>query len=135
MLFVTREAAWLRRRLRRVDGDILVTSSDREVWADLETLWISLLAVDPRDKRRRNVCPCDVRERISTTDPWIEVDGAVSLIVSKEIAIENADMAQLLANQLAELFDFSVLYCDRAVGLPGAHFKLSLREGADVAAI
>src|SRR4029453_10285145 len=98
----------------------------------LETLRIRLLAVDPRDKRRRNICPCDVRERISATDPWIEIDDAVSLIAGKEIAIENGDMAELLANQLAEVFNLLVLYRDGAVGLAGAHPKFSFGESADV---
>ena len=77
----------------------------------------------------------DVRERISTADAGIQIDDAASLLADKKIAIENADVAQILADGLAKLFESLVLYRYGAVGLPGAHSELSFREGADVATV
>ena len=96
---------------------------------------ISLLTIHPRDKGRRNIRARDVRERISAADARIEINDAASLVAHKKIAIENADVAQVLADGLAKLFESLILYRHGAVGLPGAHFELSLREGADVATV
>src|SRR5438046_5544036 len=118
-----------------VDGDILVASRDCEVRLDLKTPWISRLAIHPRDERRRIICARDVREGIPAADARIEINDAAFLLADKKIAIENADVAQVLADGLAELFESLVLYRHGAIGLPGAHSELSLRESADVATV
>src|SRR5437016_5861535 len=117
------------------NGDVFVRSCDDEMRSHLKTARISLFAVHPRDERRRNICARDVRERVPSADAGIEINDAASLFADKKIAIENADVAQVLADGLAELFESFVLYGHGAVGLPGAHSELSLREGADVATV
>ena len=93
-----------RRRLRRADDHILITSRHSEVRLDLETLGISLLAVHPRDERRRIICACNVGEGIPTADAGIQINDAESLLAGEKVAIENADVTQILYDQLSEIF-------------------------------
>ena len=82
----------------------------------MKTAWVSLLTVHPRDKGRRNIRSRDVRERISTADARIQINDAESLVAQKKIAIQNSDVAQVLADGLAKLFKSLILYRQGAVG-------------------
>jgi hypothetical protein len=121
-----------RRRLRRADSDILVTSRDSEVGADLETLWISLLAVHERiiGLAERLLGVRDIR--IYSAEAWAKYTGAADydqalhrdylnhtiLIPSADAACQHAEFFLYLSDVPEELGPPHFVSRSRTAALP-----------------
>src|SRR5260221_12323172 len=98
-----------------------VTSGRCDIRPNAKPRGVRLLTVCPRDQRCGKIRTGDVGKRIAAANARIDVDYVAAILGDKCDAVQNTDLAELLADQLANHLKSMIPHRPRSVQLPRPH--------------